>query len=167
MWTILGGLCNTSDMERLTISLDDSLAEAFDAWLGQHGYANRSEAFRDLIRSTLGAEQQRRQPDGLCAASLSYVYNHHERALGTRLMALQHAAHDLVVSSTRAHLGHDHCIETLLLRGAASRVRQLAVALCAEKGVHHGQLNLIPMVAHDSHRHGPGTPGHSHLKPQV
>lgn len=87
-------------MERLTISLDESLAEAFDVWLGQHGYANRSEAFRDLIRSTLGAEQQQRQPGGLCAASLSYVYNHHERGLGARLMALQHAAHDLVVSST-------------------------------------------------------------------
>ena len=40
-------------MQRFTISLDDKLAEEFDAWIAGHGYANRSEAVRDLLRAEL------------------------------------------------------------------------------------------------------------------
>lgn len=41
-------------MHRFTISLDDTLAQQFDALIAQKGYENRSEAVRDLIRSQLG-----------------------------------------------------------------------------------------------------------------
>ena len=37
-------------MERFTISLDDALAAEFDRLMAEHGYANRSEAVRDLLR---------------------------------------------------------------------------------------------------------------------
>ena len=37
-------------MQRFTISLDDKLAEEFDAWIAGHAYANRSEAVRDHDR---------------------------------------------------------------------------------------------------------------------
>ena len=87
-------------MERFTISLDEHLAEAFDLWIGQRGYANRSEAVRDLLRAEL--ERSRRQtPQGLhCVACLSYVYNHHERELGERLTNMHHAHHDLTLSTS-------------------------------------------------------------------
>ena len=31
-------------MQRFTLSIDDELAERFDAYLTEHGYANRSNA---------------------------------------------------------------------------------------------------------------------------
>ena len=37
-------------MQRITISIDDELAMAFDRFIEQRGYGNRSEAVRDLIR---------------------------------------------------------------------------------------------------------------------
>ncbi|GAB7195856.1 hypothetical protein OS31_27710 [Dickeya oryzae] len=43
-----------AEMQRLTISLDDPLAEALDALMLRKGYANRSEAFRDMLRRELG-----------------------------------------------------------------------------------------------------------------
>ena len=43
-------------MQRYTISLDDDLAQQFERWSEQHGYANRSEAIRDLVRDRLGKE---------------------------------------------------------------------------------------------------------------
>ena len=36
-------------MQRFTISLDDALAQQFDAFIAERGYDNRSEAVRDLI----------------------------------------------------------------------------------------------------------------------
>ena len=36
-------------MRRLTISVDDDLADTFDRLVKEKGYGNRSEAFRDLV----------------------------------------------------------------------------------------------------------------------
>ena len=37
-------------MQRITITTDDQLTEAFEKFREKRGYANRSEAVRDLIR---------------------------------------------------------------------------------------------------------------------
>ncbi len=152
-------------MERFTISLDEHLAHAFDQWIAERGYANRSEAVRDLFRAEL--ERSRQQaPAGLdCVASLSYVYNHHERELGDRLTRMHHAHHDLVLSTMHVHLDHEHCLETVLLRGPALDVRAFAHSVCAERGVHHGKLNLISVELHQHHHHGDPRQPHLHLKP--
>ena len=80
-------------MERFTISLDDDLARDFDAFIAARGYGNRSEAVRDLIRARLEADAGA-SDEGHCVASLSFVYNHHERELSERLAGHQHAHHD-------------------------------------------------------------------------
>lgn len=160
-------------MERFTISLDDRLAGQFDAWMAQHQYANRSEAVRDLLRAELGKPQRGGATGNHCVACLSYVFNHHERDLAERLTALQHDHHDLTISSMHAHLDHDHCLETVILRGQTAQVSTFANAICAERGVHHGKLNLISVDLHEPH----GTSGarsrsahaapHVHLKPST
>ena len=152
-------------MERFTISLDEHLAEAFDQWIAQRGYANRSEAVRDLFRAELERSRQA-MPQGLdCVASLSYVYNHHERELGERLTRMHHAHHDLSLSTMHVHLDHDHCLETVLLRGRAEAVRAFSDSVCAERGVHHGKLNLISVESHHHHHHGDPRQPHIHVKP--
>jgi CopG family nickel-responsive transcriptional regulator len=154
-------------MERFTISLDDKLAHAFDHWIADKGYANRSEAVRDLFRAELERTRQSSAQSLDCVACLSYVFNHHERDLSERLTRLQHAHHDLSVSTLHAHLDHDHCIETVILRGPTAQVQQFADAVCAERGVHHGKLNLISVDTHHSHQHaaGDGHAVHLHIKP--
>jgi len=152
-------------MERITISLPEELAQEFDRLIAERGYDNRSEAVRDILRTHLDRMREAREADGHCVANLSYVYNHHERELAERLMSLQHAHHDLSVSTMHAHLDHEHCIETLLLKGPVQAVRKFANALAAERGVRHGQLNLVMVELSREHDHGDGKP-HVHLKPQ-
>jgi len=157
-------------MERFTISLDDKLALAFDQWIGQRGYANRSEAVRDLLRAELERGRQAAHQSKHCIATLSYVFNHHERDLAERITRLQHQHHELTVSTMHAHLDHDHCLETVILKGPTAAVQQFADAVCAERGVHHGKVNLISVDQHQPHRHA-SVPGarpaavHLHLKP--
>jgi CopG family nickel-responsive transcriptional regulator len=150
-------------MDRFTISLDKNLATAFDELIRQRGYTTRSEAVRDILRSHL--QQQRVQHDtkGACVACLSYVYNHHERELSERLANIQHAHHDLTISTMHAHLDHDQCMESVMLKGAVHRVRVFAEQIIAERGVRHGQLNLISVELGKPHSHGGAT--HRHLKP--
>jgi len=150
-------------MDRFTISLEESLADAFDELIKDRGYANRSEAVRDILRKHLQQSAEKRDTRGSCVASLSYVYNHHERELAERLTSLQHAHHELTVSTMHAHLDHDQCIEAVLLKGPVKRVREFADALVAERGVRHGVLNLISVELSPPHTHGGTT--HRHLKP--
>jgi CopG family nickel-responsive transcriptional regulator len=146
-------------MERFTISLDAALAAAFDGLIRTKGYLNRSEAVRDLLRQQLGQDQLARDEAPYCIAALSYVYDHHQRELSARLTSLQHQHHDLTVSTMHAHLDHDNCMETVILRGPTAAVRAFANVLQAERGVRHGQLNLVPAELesprhHASHGHG-------------
>lgn len=146
-------------MERFTISLDEVLAESFDHLIRERGYANRSEAVRDMIRRELESRRVEKAEAPHCVASLSYVYNHHERRLAERLTDLQHHAHDIVVSSMHVHLDHDNCLETLFLRGHTEEVRAFAEKLSAERGVRHGTLNLIPVEDE-------AAPHHVHSRPK-
>lgn len=152
-------------MKRLTMSLDDDLAEAFEAIVLDRGYANRSEAFRDLLRSDLGAMRQTEQPRGPCIATLSYVYDHHQRQLAMRLTDMQHEHHELTVSTTHAHLDHNLCIETVILRGPTAKVRAFAQSVIAQPGVSHGNLHLVPLSTRRAHGHdhlAPATAAHAH-----
>jgi CopG family nickel-responsive transcriptional regulator len=128
-----------TELTRISISLEDSLLEAFDGYLAGKGYATRSEAIRDLIRDRLVREQAQ-QPHGEQVAIVTLVYDHHARELAARLIDKQHHHHELVVSSLHVHLGERHCLEVTVLRGEAAEVRHLGDDLLATKGVLHGEI---------------------------
>ncbi len=154
-------------MQRFTISLDDDLATQFDGLIAERGYVNRSEAVRDLIRARLGSATLNGAHAKYCVANVSYVYDHHEHHVTARIMALQHEHHDLVISSLHTHLDHDHCLESVVLRGPATAVQACAQQLIALRGVRHGQIHLVPLAQEEAghrHAHAPGA-GHKHLKP--
>ena len=159
-------------MERFTISIDEDLAKAFDELIASRGYRNRSEAVRDLLRSHLEAARQAGGDGTYCVANLSYVYNHHERDLAERLTELQHAHHDLTVATLHAHLDHDNCLESVILKGPTRSVRSFSDAMIAERGVRHGSLNVVSVeVDQGRHNHGYAPRGkvapHLHLKPRT
>lgn len=151
-------------MERFTISIDDELAREFDRLIESRGYSNRSEAVRDVMRAHLDRLREGVDSDAQCVANLSYVYNHHERELAERLMGIQHEHHDLVVSTMHAHLDHEYCIETMILRGRAKLVRRFADLVTAERGVRHGNLNIVLVSISPAHSHGDGHE-HVHVRP--
>jgi CopG family transcriptional regulator, nickel-responsive regulator len=150
-------------MRHLTISVDDDLADTFDRLVKEKGYQSRSEAFRDLLRGALGEQQLSAGAAKYCVGALSYVYNHHERQLARRLTSLQHDHHDVTVSTMHAHLDHDNCIETVILRGPTQAVLDFAKTVTAQSGVRYGNFHPIPIEidSHDVKRHT-----HVHARPQ-
>ncbi len=149
-------------MQRITMSLDEGLSTEFDHLISAQGYQSRSEAMRDLVRKAVG---ERRVETGYCVASLSYVYDHHTRGLGQRLVELQHQHHDLVVSTTHVHLDHDSCLETSVLKGRVVLVNAFAEKVQAERGVRFAKVNVIS-VQPGGHGHDEGHAHESlHLTP--
>eukprot|EP01037_Dinobryon_pediforme_P023201 gene23201-24576_t len=149
-------------MRRLTISVDDSLADAFDQLVERKGYLNRSEAFRDLVRKELGEQEIFAGKAKWCVATVSFIYDHHERMLANRLTELQHAHHDIAVASQHVHLDHDNCLETVILKGKLEEVRACADAIIAQTGVRHGNVHIVPV---DIKAEKYVRLGHTHIHP--
>ena len=126
---------------RCGISLDPKLLARFDELIAELGYANRSEAIRDLIRDRLVAEEWKRGGTE-AVATVSLVYDHDELDLPKRLTEMQHEHHPAVVSTLHVHLDRHNCLEVLVLRGRGARIRSLGEKLISAKGVKHGRIML-------------------------
>jgi CopG family nickel-responsive transcriptional regulator len=143
-------------LSRIGIALDSDLLERFDRLIGERGYTNRSEAFRDLIRDQL-VTKQTTAPEATVVGTVTLIYNHHASGISEKLTELQHAHHELVVSTSHAHLDHDACLEVLIVHGRSTEVSQFADRLIGLKGVQHGRLVMTvpstPLEQDPAHEH--------------
>ncbi len=146
-------------MQRVTITIDDELDAELDRFMGARGYANRSEAIRDLARA--GLQQAAVEISGTrpCVAALVYLYDHEARELPKRLTRDYHDRHDLAQATLHVHLDHQSCMEVTVLKGRGAEVQKFADHIIAERGVRHGQVVYLPADAAHSHD---GMHGHSH-----
>ena len=133
-------------LSRIGIALDSDLLARFDHSIADRGYTNRSEAFRDLIRDRLVAERTA-APEATVVGTVTLIYDHHARGLTEKLTEIQHRHHELVVSTSHAHLDHDSCLEVLIVHGPAARVEHFGDLLIGLKGVQHGRL-VMTVPAH-------------------
>ncbi|MCI7729948.1 nickel-responsive transcriptional regulator NikR [Enorma burkinafasonensis] len=128
------------ELVRFSIAMPADLLDAFDGQIARRGEgANRSEAIRDLIRSSL-VEEELRTPEAQVIGSLTMIYDHHTGDLTRRLDEIQHDYTPEIVSTMHVHLDHHNCLEILALRGKGERVYELADKLLGLRGVKHGEL---------------------------
>ena len=126
-------------LRRFGVSLPDALLAQFDELIKSRGYANRSEAIRDLIRDTL-VEQEWGETAGAVMACLVVVYDHHAFDISRRLIDIQHEDHHLILSSMHIHMDEHNCMEVVVLRGDKARVEGIANRIISARGVKHGKL---------------------------
>lgn len=126
-------------VERFGVSMPTQLAEAFDGVIRRKGYTNRSEAIRDIIRRYL-VEEEWSDQNAEVIGTVTLVYDHHVHDLSDALTDLQHEHHNRVVCSQHVHLDEHNCLETIVLRGPAAEVREMADNLIGTRGVKHGRL---------------------------
>jgi CopG family nickel-responsive transcriptional regulator len=145
-------------LSRIGVALDSDLLKQFDQWMGRRGYTNRSEAFRDLIRDRLVGERAA-TPSAVVVGTVTLIYDHHASGISEKLTELQHAQHELVVSTSHAHLDHESCLEVLIVHGKSAQVEQFADRLIGLKGVQHGRLVMtvpaqaLAAPAEKAHKH--------------
>ena len=147
-------------LSRIGVALDSDLLERFDSFLARLGYTNRSEAFRDLIRDRLIADQTS-SPNATVVGTVTLIYDHHAHGVSEKLTDLQHANHELVVSTSHAHLDHDSCLEVFIVHGKSAKVEEFAGRLIGLKGVQHGRLVMSAAQPQSGHHHTNGKP-HTH-----
>ncbi len=131
-----------ADLTRTALAIDARLLKEFDAWMARHGYGNRSQAVRDLMRSAL-VEEEWADPQAEVVGSLSIIYDHSSHTLAQELTQMQHEDFHAILCSQHVHLGHERCLEVILMQGKSAQVRRLADAIIATRGVKTGQLTMM------------------------
>ena len=129
-------------MEKITrfgVSIEPDLLKKFDKIIKKKGYANRSEAIRDIIRKNLITERTE-DPNSEAIGTLTMIYDHHAGNLTNRLLDLQHHHHKEILTTTHIHVDHDNCLEVLVLKGKTGNIQRLADNIKSLKGIKHGEL---------------------------
>lgn len=154
-----------AELVRFTVSVEKELLDSFDRVVEGGKLATRSEAVRQLIREKLTSVAWAADAADV-AASLTLVYDHHRTRLTDRMIDIQHAHAERVVSSMHVHLDHDLCMEVIVLRGPAADLQHLAAELSGLKGIHQAQLVIARAVAdthgHEHHHGHPHPHDHTH-----
>jgi len=126
---------------RFGVSIDSQLIKKFDALISRKGYANRSEAIRDMIRDNL-VEQEWESGDQETVGTITIVYNHHTRELEHALTDMQHRSFHQIISALHVHLDAHNCLEVLVVKGKSGEITKIADRLIGARGVKHGKLTM-------------------------
>lgn len=131
-------------LTRFGISMEESLLEKFDSVISGMGYANRSEAIRDLIREAI-LQQNWSDEHEVVAGSILLFYDHHRNNLVEEMLIIQHDFLDNVLATTHFHVDQHNCLEIIAVRGKAGKLKELSDRLKALKGVFFGKLTVAPL----------------------
>jgi len=124
-----------SKLVRFGVSLEEELLVQFDRLIKQRNYTNRSEALRDMIREELIKKEWTENKE--VTGAITLVYDHHTRALVTKVLDVQHDYHTCILSSQHIHLDHHNCFEIVVTRGKSQEIEELYRKLKSIKSVKH------------------------------
>jgi len=128
---------------RFGVSIPHDLIRAFDRYIREREYSNRSEAIRDLIREKLIEQEWEKEFEGQKVVGvIAYVFDHHKRELVDSIIDIQHNFPDHVIVSQHVHLDHHNCLEVVIVHGEPDALRLLTYKLKALKGVKHCRLTM-------------------------
>jgi CopG family nickel-responsive transcriptional regulator len=60
-----------------------------------------------------------------------------------RITTIQHDFSELIVATLHMHLDHDNCMEVILVKGDAKKIRELTDKLTSQKGVKQVKLTVM------------------------
>ncbi|KPV65179.1 MAG: putative nickel-responsive regulator [Candidatus Bathyarchaeota archaeon BA1] len=128
---------------RVSLTLPQKLLDELDRSLKAQRYASRSEAVRDALRDFLASYRWRSELKGEQLGAILVLYEHDVRGLTDALMDIQHGSSSIITAVQHLHVDEKNCLELLIVRGAAEKIRRLVDGLGALRGVKQAKLVVI------------------------
>ena len=128
---------------RVSLTLSLELLDELNRVLKAQNYSSRSEAVRDALRDFLAGYQWRQELKGELLGAVVVVFEHDIRGLTDRLADIQHEERGVIVSVQHLHVDERNCLETLVVRGPAEKIRGLVDRLSSLKGVKQVRLATV------------------------
>ncbi|MDH5811309.1 MAG: CopG family ribbon-helix-helix protein [Candidatus Verstraetearchaeota archaeon] len=125
----------------ISLSIPDDLLAELDKLLGREWCASRSEVLRQALRKYISEYRGIESLKGRVVATLTVLYQKNEK--GEEQLRLQHEFGDIISAFFHFHVNEDACLEVIVVRGEAQRLRGLIDGLKANRSVRQINLSLM------------------------
>lgn len=121
--------------------MPSGLLSRFDEIIRGRGYSSRSEGVRDAIRAYITEYEQMEREAGEKIGIITYLYDHDQRGLGDELIDVRHRFRDVILS-VHKHLSETDCFDTVIVKGEAEKIKDLAGEIMSLKGVNRVLVSI-------------------------
>jgi CopG family nickel-responsive transcriptional regulator len=128
-------------MNIISLSLPKNLLDKVDEYIRQQGFANRSELVRQALRSYMSESRRFEELQGRITVTITLIYRRDARR--GQITDLQHSYGDAVLTFLHTHVEADSCIEIIVARGDAQRIRSLIQALKSNKQISEVKVTIL------------------------
>ena len=132
-------------MSIISVSLPKELLKELDAILGEERYATRSEVLRQAVRTYVAEYKELEKIKGNIIATITVLYEKAEK--NEELFRLQHKFSDMIAAYLHSHLTEKSCLEIMVVKGPAKRLKSLVDGLKANKPVK--QIKFVIMSVNE------------------
>jgi CopG family nickel-responsive transcriptional regulator len=127
-------------MMRISMSLPKKLLNEFDEVLKDRGYNSRSKGIRDALKDYIVRYQWMKDMEGDRVGILAVIYDHHYTGVMEDLTDIQHQFRDFINANMHLHMTEKNCLEVIVVKGDAQKIRSLSEKIMRLKGVEHVKL---------------------------
>jgi Predicted transcriptional regulators containing the CopG/Arc/MetJ DNA-binding domain and a metal-binding domain len=127
-------------MMRISMSLPKKLLNDFDEVLKDRGYNSRSKGIRDALKDYIVRYQWMKDMEGDRVGILAVIYDHHYTGVMEDLTDIQHQYRDFINANMHLHMTDKNCLEVIVVKGDAQKIRSLSEKIMRLKGVEHVKL---------------------------
>lgn len=110
-------------LKRFSVAVEEDFLERFDAFVEERNFPTRTEALKSLMREAFARDEWTK--GDFVAGNVSLVYDHHKPGIVQKLLAAQHDFCEEIVCSQHVHLDGADCMEIVVLRGKAARIKEI------------------------------------------
>jgi CopG family nickel-responsive transcriptional regulator len=125
---------------RFGVSIEEELLAAFDRLIAEWESPSRSKAIADLVRAELVRRTIESGKD--VVGTITVLYDHHEADVTRALTEFQHSYLGVILTNVHIHLDRHNCLEVIIARSSARRLRRVAQKIMHMKGVKHGAISF-------------------------
>ncbi|OPX57909.1 MAG: putative nickel-responsive regulator [Methanobacterium sp. PtaB.Bin024] len=125
---------------RISMSLPKKLLNDFDEVLKDRGYTSRSKGIRDALKDYIVRYQWMRDMEGDRVGIIAVIYNHHSTGVMEDITNTQHLFREYINATMHLHMSEKNCLEVIIVKGNAAKIRDLTEQIMRLKGVEHVKL---------------------------
>lgn len=134
-----------SKVARFSASVPKELLEEFDA-LAKSAGMTRSRALQNAMASFVSATKWAKEAGEVCGAVL-VLYKHTRALVEDELTDAQHDHADVITSSVHVHLSREDCMQVIIVKGPAPKIKSLLNAVSSIKGVMQVSHTVVSSTA--------------------
>ena len=125
-------------LKRFGVSLEDELLEDLDKYVGDNGFANRSQAIRFLIKKNVA--EQKWQCNHIVSGTIIITYYQDKKEITSKIASIQQSYTGVILSSSQYYINNNLCMHVATVMGEAHCLTELSDRLTTIKGIKHGKL---------------------------